>query len=230
VPRVVREATTTLRKAPPCSSRLGSFSLLSVSRHLTLLRYAAPLLLASPSSARQALLTLLRRVRRACRTFGTNWRSAAFSGLVRKRSIVATAGGHREAAHGLHRAILPGGIECQQSTDPGAVSSVSPAVPGWHQSDEPRARLTGLEQQWAASRQAAARAPQRRRSEAFWAERLRACDELIAMIHHSPWCNRCNQLPTFNPALLTDPALVTLLPAGPLSAEDLPQRSSGSTP
>jgi hypothetical protein len=49
------------------------------------------------------------------------------------------------------------------------------------QRENDRARLTRLEQQWEASRQAAARVAQQRRYEAFWQERIRACDELIAM-------------------------------------------------
>jgi hypothetical protein len=44
-----------------------------------------------------------------------------------------------------------------------------------------RARLASLELQWSAAQQAAVRTEQQRRHQAFWRDRLRACDELIAM-------------------------------------------------
>jgi hypothetical protein len=49
---------------------------------------------------------------------------------------------------------------------------------------EDRARLARLESQWAAHRQAQARVAQQHRYETFWAKRLQACDELIAMASH----------------------------------------------
>jgi Asp-tRNA(Asn)/Glu-tRNA(Gln) amidotransferase A subunit family amidase len=87
------------------------------------------------------------------------------------------------------------------------------------QRENDRARIARLESQLAASRQAAARAAQQQRYEAFWAERMRGLDELIAMASPKPAAQPAVQLvdesyegsgwlgsPDFNIALLTDPS------------------------
>jgi hypothetical protein len=89
------------------------------------------------------------------------------------------------------------------------------------QRDEDRARLARLEAQWSAYRQAQARAAQQQAHELFWRDRLKACDELIAMCSPQPAAQPVAQpvqwaepyqgstqigCSDFNPALLTDPS------------------------
>lgn len=66
-------------------------------------------------------------------------------------------------------------------------SAASPSAPARQadqerrQREDDRARLARLKSQWHAFRQATARAAQQQRQAAFWQERARGLDELIAM-------------------------------------------------
>jgi hypothetical protein len=87
------------------------------------------------------------------------------------------------------------------------------------QREDDRARLARLESQYAASRRVAVAAAQQQRHEAFWQERSRALDELVAMTMPprpgvepaqsvEPYDQGSGQLgfSDFDPALMADPA------------------------